>query len=272
MRNHGRYLIYQTPALRAKFMGRSSVPPTGQHVMGLVTNVHSPFDPAFPSAAPRRRWTATPSLMRLWHSSSRVAPPGAAASVAPPPCRNRSWVSCRPSVERPRLVPGRVALRPRFPLRAYSHTALADGLNRLRPASSAATRAWQSTGLPLAQSVLGAGPGVATLAELLGQALAPSTAASYQRLWVLFERFCVSAQRIALPASPATVCAYLGTLLEGRRLRGTSIRPYIAAIGTQHRRLALADPTLHTLVLTARRGFAAADARRRTGAPLRSTA
>jgi hypothetical protein len=41
-------------------------------------------------------------------------------------------------------------------------------------------------------------------------------------------------------------------------------------IGAQHRRLELEDPTSHTLVGLARRGFAAADARRRTGAPLQS--
>jgi hypothetical protein len=126
--------------------------------------------------------------------------------------------------------------------------------------------------LTLAQEVLGSGPGVAAAAELLGQALAPTTSASYQRLWILFERFCSSAARCALPASPATVCAYLGTLFDGGRLRGTSIRPYVAAIGAQHRRLALNDPTAHTLVALARRGFAAADARRRTGAPPRSAA
>jgi hypothetical protein len=113
---------------------------------------------------------------------------------------------------------------------------------------------------------------VATAAKLLGHALAPSTSASYQRLWILFSRFCESARRCALPASPATVCAYLGTLFEGHKLRGSSLRPYIAAIGTQHRRLALADPTSHNLVVMARRGFAAADARRRTGAPPRSAA
>jgi hypothetical protein len=173
---------------------------------------------------------------------------------------------------RPGLVPIRGALRPRCSLRAYSHAALAVDHNRLRPATSAATRAWQSTGLTLARSVLGAWPGVAAAAELLGQALAPSNAASYQRLWTLFERFCESAQRSALPASPATVCADLGTLFKGRRLRGTSIRPYIARIGTHHRRLALADSMSHTLVVMARRGLAAADARRRTGAPPRSAA
>jgi hypothetical protein len=64
-------------------------------------------------------------------------------------------------------------------------------------------------------------------------------------------------QRPPLPASPATVCAYLGTLSEKGRLRGTSLRPYVAAIGAQHRRLALEDPTSLTLVALARRGFAA---------------
>jgi hypothetical protein len=156
--------------------------------------------------------------------------------------------------------------------RADSHAALAVRNLRLRPASLDAARTWQSTGLTLAQSVLGAGPGVATATVLLGQALALTTSASYQRLWVLFERFCISAERCSLPASPATVCAYLGTLFDGGRLRGTSLRTYVAAIGAQHRRLSLEDPTSHPLVAMARRGFAAADARRRIGAPHRSAA
>jgi hypothetical protein len=73
---------------------------------------------------------------------------------------------------------------------------------------------------------------VATAAKILGHALAPSTSASYQRLWVLFSRFCDSARRIALSASQAAVCEYLGTLFEGHKFRGSSLRPYIAAIGT----------------------------------------
>jgi hypothetical protein len=68
------------------------------------------------------------------------------------------------------------------------------------------------------------------------------------------------------------VCAYLGWLFEGGTLRGQSIGTYIAAIGAHHRRLALTDPTAQELVKLARRGFAAADARRRTGAPARSAA
>jgi hypothetical protein len=96
--------------------------------------------------------------------------------------------------------------------------------------------------------------------------------ASYQRLWELFVQFCRFAHRCSLPASPDTVCAYLGSLFEGGCLRGSYIRPYIAAIVAQHRPLALSDPTSHSLVVLARRGFAAADALRRTGALLRSAA
>jgi hypothetical protein len=172
----------------------------------------------------------------------------------------------------PSWVPGRFALRQRCGTRTHRDSRVA--VSRLLPllAAGDAAGAWQLTGLTLAKSVLDSGPEAATEAALLGQALSPSTIASYQRLWVLFGRFCVSVQRSALPASPATVSAYLGTLFDGGRFRGTSIRPYVAAIGAQHRLLALVDPTSHTLVDLARRGFSAADARRSTGATLRSAA
>jgi hypothetical protein len=118
----------------------------------------------------------------------------------------------------------------------------------------------------------GSGPGVATAVELIGKSLDPVTSGSYQSLWEAFERFCAYAGRTALPSSPATVGSYLRTLFEGERLRGTSLRPYVAAIGAQHLRLALPDPISHVLLAMARRGLASADARRRGGAPPRSAA
>jgi hypothetical protein len=129
-----------------------------------------------------------------------------------------------------------------------------------------------ATGASLASQVLGSGPGVAAAAAIMGQSLASSKSASHQPLWELFVQFCRLAHRCSLPASPATVCAYLGSLFEGEGLRGSSIRLYIAVIGAQNRRPALSDPASHSLVVLARRGFSAADARRRTGALLRSAA
>jgi hypothetical protein len=55
-------------------------------------------------------------------------------------------------------------------------------------------------------------------------------------------------------------------------VRGQSIRPYLAAIGAQHRRIAIPDPTVRNLFQLKRRGFAAADTRGRSGAPMRSAA
>jgi hypothetical protein len=122
--------------------------------------------------------------------------------VAPPPIGYFSRVLDRPGLARAGLGTGRVAPRERGASRDSSNSALAVGNLRLRPASATATRVLQAIGLTLAQSVLGLGPGVITAVELLGQGLAPTTTAAYQRLWELFERFYGSAQRCALPASP----------------------------------------------------------------------
>jgi hypothetical protein len=84
---------------------------------------------------------------------------------------------------------------------------------------------------------------------------------------------------------------HIGSLFEAGSVRGQSIRPYVVAIGAQHRRFvqsaAMAHelvklaqhrrfvqsvPTAHELVKLARRGVAAAEYRRRSGEPLRSAA
>jgi hypothetical protein len=55
-------------------------------------------------------------------------------------------------------------------------------------------------------------------------------------------------------------------------VRGQSIQPYLAAADAQHRCMEKPDPTVHNLVQLTRRSFAAAEARRRSGAPMRSVA
>lgn len=75
---------------------------------------------------------------------------------------------------------------------------------------------------------------------------------------------------MALPASPTTVSRYLGHLFDRNTVRGTSLRPYVAAIGTQHRRFGMDDPTKYPLVVATRQDYMANDARRGLGPPLRS--
>jgi hypothetical protein len=178
------------------------------------------------------------SVARRSCSTERVLPTpragaiGRPALVLPRPalCRCGTVISLASVADFLSLQPGagRPGSRPPCAARASLPSSrqprsLAVRNLRLWPASLDATRAWQSTGLTLAESVLGTGPVVATSAVLLGQALAPTTSASYQRLWVLLERFCTSAELCALPATPATVCAYLGTLFVGGACAG---RPY----------------------------------------------
>jgi integrase len=69
-----------------------------------------------------------------------------------------------------------------------------------------------------------------------------------------------------MPAAPATVACYLGILYASGRVRGGSIRPYLGAIGSQHRRCGFVDPTDDPLVQSTRRGYRACD-QARVGAP-----
>jgi hypothetical protein len=51
-------------------------------------------------------------------------------------------------------------------------------------------------------------------------------------------------------------------------MRGQFIRLYLAVIGAKHRRMAMSDPMMQNLAQLTRRVFAAADAGRRSGAPM----
>jgi hypothetical protein len=240
--------------------------------MGPVTHFRHVTGAPLQSQAPRRRGASSSPGRIIRPPANRLSSSGPPASLTSPPRCGRSRFYGRPRMKRTGLVSVRSAARCHVPVRADRNASLGFCHPGLQPPTISASGAWVSTGVTLAAKVLGSGPGVAAAAALVGKSLAPSTSASYQRLWELFARFCQSANRCALPASPGTVCAYLGSLFEGGHLHGCSIRPYVAAIWSQHRRLALSDPTSHSLVVLARREFAAADARRRTGKPLRSAA
>jgi hypothetical protein len=87
------------------------------------------------------------------------------------------------------LFSGRAAARRHVIGQAHRDAALAIRNPRYQPPTITAVGAWVTTGVSLAAKVLGSGPGIAADASLMGQSLAPSTSASYQRLWELFVRF-----------------------------------------------------------------------------------
>ena len=93
--------------------------------------------------------------------------------------------------------------------------------------------------------LLGSAAGVTAL-HLLSAALAPSSRASYDCKWRLFQAFCErqSPPLLALPADPSTVLAFLGHLAQRGTVAASNVRPYLAAIGDRHLDLQLANPTL----------------------------
>ena len=71
-------------------------------------------------------------------------------------------------------------------------------------------------------------------AHLAAHHLAPSTAAAYIKHFHAFSAFCASAGLSPLPASTATVCAWLADLADSRSVHPDSIQPYLSALNTVH--------------------------------------
>lgn len=110
----------------------------------------------------------------------------------------------------------------------------------------------------------------ATAARLLSARYAMSTQGNYQMLWERFVTFCNAKGFTALPATPVTICSYLGHLFLRSAVRGGSLRPYLSAIAAKHSISGFASPLTDPLVLNTRKGYIAEDARRVTGPPERS--
>lgn len=116
---------------------------------------------------------------------------------------------------------------------------------------------------------LGGRVGTAHAAHLLGRKLASSTQASYQHHWEAVRAYCLLDKVSSLPATPVTVACYVGHLYGKGTMRGGSLRPYLAAIGSQHRRFGLPDPVTDPMVAATGQGYVANDAARSGGPPRR---
>ncbi len=90
---------------------------------------------------------------------------------------------------------------------------------------------------------------------LMTTTMAPNTLSAYRSGWLAFERWCASANRISLPASPETVILYVvDSLQKGYRLETVSVQ--VSAIKHQHRENDLESPCgeqLRQVIANARR-------------------
>jgi hypothetical protein len=139
MRKNGRYPYLPGTCPQCSIYGPIVYSADERVLHGDSPKVLSPLDAALPRAARRWRWLTAPSRERLWPAGSRVSPSCAVAGVALPSFWRRLWVSYRPGVARPSLVPIGGSLRSRCPFRAYRHSPMSVDHNRLQPTTSAAT-------------------------------------------------------------------------------------------------------------------------------------
>ena len=98
------------------------------------------------------------------------------------------------------------------------------------------------------------------------EAHARNTRRAYQGDWAAFERWCLAAGAVALPASTRTLELYLTYLAELGR-RPSTIRRARIAIGLAHGHAGLPRPDQHARVRTLERGIARVHGAREEGAP-----
>jgi integrase len=101
-------------------------------------------------------------------------------------------------------------------------------------------------------------------AALIREAVPENTAVAYQSRWRSFEAWCREAGRVALPATPQTVAAYLTHLAVDRGLKATTADAHLTAIRAVHRGAGAAPPdalAARKVVVAAQRREAARDGR-----------
>lgn len=91
---------------------------------------------------------------------------------------------------------------------------------------------------------------------MLTRSIADTTADNYERAWRQFERYCATARVSALPASPATVACYMGTLLRRGSVAHSSLQGYLTPINSRHAACGLPRPASGQLVSSLRVGYA----------------
>ena len=139
---------------------------------------------------------------------------------------------------------------------ACAAATLADGRPFVpRGRSSVAALEWRAHAHAAAVDGFDGLDGADEAARMLTNALADSTAAGYHRHWRRFAAYCAAQGCSALPAAPATVVCYLGTLLRGGRISPASLQKYLSPINTRHVDVGLPRPAVGRLIHSARVGF-----------------
>ena len=205
-----------------------------------------------PARVRRKRPPVThPSVSTTTRPSSSGAPPSMGPLFAAP------WARCprRAGLARSKLVPELLAARSsHLPPRSWINESLVEHRYRLREETQLR---WEGEGSLAARRILPHTLGSDTAEALISSSYASTKQGNYQRLWETFQAYCTQNSLLSMPASSATICAYLGYMYDRGSVRGGSIRPYIAAMAAKHRTMGLPDPTTTRQVSHTRRGVLA---------------
>ena len=120
----------------------------------------------------------------------------------------------------------------------------------------------ESITLPVLQELDPLCPGLQAIKKLLFNSRRLSTKKSYNAKWARFVHLCTLVQDEAgshrlqsLPASQATLLAYIGFTAQESNIRSSSLQPYLSAINSVHADFGFDKPAQGHWIIQARRGF-----------------
>lgn len=126
-------------------------------------------------------------------------------------------------------------------------------------ATPAARRWWRSQRSALARAAPGGGPDAAAGRFLRAWSVVPATADRYDGHWRTFSVFCARRGVSSLPATTATVVAFIGHQWRRHAIVAISLKPMLAAIRKRHLAAGLVNPCDAEAVREAKSGFRRAD-------------
>lgn len=93
-------------------------------------------------------------------------------------------------------------------------------------------------------------------ANLHVSSVTDDTAAKYEQHWAQFSRFCAATRSQALPASPDTVAAYLGSVFLRGSVQPKSLQAYLSPLNTRHAVAGCPQTAVGPFLASLRAGYA----------------
>ena len=233
-----------------------------------LTRRAAPRATLLPSSFRYGRQRAT-ELYPTQYATARPTTASLAPSMGKASSSARAWSPAQSAMGRATVVPGPRPQRCKGATATSGvkpHVAVGDRRVLLRKICE---RRWANAGYRAVRLLILPATGTTAAAQLISRGYSLSTRGISQGLWERFAEYCRLIALRAPPADQTTVCSYIRSLFKNNTVRGSSLRPYVAAIATRHRQNGIQSHTDHPLAVATRRGYRIQGVRRAIGAPIR---